>query len=106
MEIWLKSQYIESTKRIIASQTQSRAQVVEIPYRKKASLSPVDYGEFLITVLKGNGIIKTKAEKGKIGQGDQVYLVEGDEFVLLRDKEDAPFVVQIYWAPNIMELLS
>ena len=106
MEIWTKSQYIESMNRLIASQPQTRAQVVEIPYRKKASLSPVDYGELLITVLKGNGIIKTKDEKSKIEQGDQVYLVEGDEFALLAAKQDVSFVVQIYWAPNIIELLS
>ncbi len=105
MEIWSKSKHIESTNRLIASQPQSRAQVVEIPFQKKASLSLVDYGELLITVNKGNGIIKTKDEKVEIEQGDQVYLVEGDEFDLLRAEEDIPFVVQIFWAPNIMELL-
>lgn len=106
MEIWLKSQHVESTNRLIASQPQSRAQVVEIPYLKTASLSPVDYGELLITVLKGNGVIKTKDEKIKIDKGDQVYLVEGDEFALLAAKKDVSFVVQIYWAPNIIDLLS
>ncbi len=105
MEIWSKSQHVESTNRLIASQPQSRAQVVEIPYQKKASLSPVDYGELLITVLKGNGIIETKDEKGKIEQGDQVYLAEGDEFALLAAKQDVSFVVQCYWAPSITELL-
>ena len=106
MEIWSKSQHIESTNRLIACQAQSRVQAVEIPYQKEASLSPVDYGELLITVLKGNGIIKTKDEKGKIEQGDQVYLVEGDEFAMLAAKQDVAFVVQIYWAPNIIDLLS
>jgi hypothetical protein len=101
MEIWSKSQHIESTNRLISSQPQSRCQTVTIPFQEKASLSPVGYGELLITVLKGNGFIKTKGEKGVIEQGDQVYLIEGDEFVLLAAEQDVPLIVQIYWAPQI-----
>ncbi len=106
MEIWSKSQHIESTNRLIASQPQSRAQTVEIPYRKTASLAPVDYGEILITVLKGNGIIKSRDEENRIEEGDQVHLLEGDEFVLLAASQDTPFFVQLYWAPNILDLLT
>lgn len=106
MEIWTKSEHVGSTNRLIASQTQSRTQVVEIPYKEKASSASVDYGELLVTVIKGNGIIKTKDEEVDIGQGDQVHLVEGDEFALSSAREDVSFVVQMYWAPNIIELLS
>lgn len=107
MEIWSKSQHIESTNRLIACQPQSRVQSVEIPYQnqKTASLSPVDYGQVLITVLKGKGIIKTKGTSDTIEQGDQVFLVEGDEFVLSAARHDISFVVQIYCAPNIIEQL-
>ena len=106
MEIWFKSKYIESTNRLIASQPQSRAQVVEIPYQEKVSLSPVEYGELLITVLKGTGIIETRDDRGTIGQGDQVYLVEGDEFGLVAAGQESSFLVQIYWTPNIIDSLA
>ncbi len=104
MEIWIKSQLIESTNRLIASHPQSRTQTVEIPYKKEASLWPVEHGEILITVLKGNGVIKTKEEKNNIEPGDQVYLVEGDEFALLSSNPDVSFVVQMYCDPGVIEL--
>lgn len=104
MEIWKKSRLIESTNRQIALQPQSRTHTVEIPYQKKATLLPVELGEIVVTVLKGNGIIKTKEGNNTIESGDQVYLVEGDQFALSSANPDVSFVVQMYWSPDVIEL--
>ena len=101
MEIWHKSEHIESTNRLVASQTQSRTQVVEVPYKNEATLSSVDFGEILVTVIKGQGSIQTEDETVDIEEGDQVFLVEGDEFCLSAAKEEVSFIVQMYWAPSI-----
>ncbi len=104
MEIWIKSPLIESTNRQIASQPQSRAHTVEIPYQPKAPLLPVELGEIIVTVLKGNGTIKTNEGKNTIECDDQVYLVEGDQFALSAATPDVSFVVQMYWSPDVIEL--
>lgn len=104
MEIWLKSQFIESTNRLIATQPQSRTQTAGIPYQEKTTLYPVENSEVLITVLKGNGIVITKEEKNNIESGDQVYLVEGDESALSAAGPDVSFVVQMYWSPTAIQL--
>jgi hypothetical protein len=101
MEIRTKSHLLESTGRQIASQPQSRVQVVEVSFPDKVELWPVDHGEILITVLKGKGIIRTKQAENTIEVDDQVLLTEGDEFALLPAGIDNPFVVQMYWAPSI-----
>ena len=62
-------------------------------------LWPVDHGELVVTVVKGMGLIKTGAAENSIETGDQVYLVEGDEFALLPADPDIPFVVQMFWSP-------
>ncbi len=99
MEIWKKSQYIDRTAREIAKQTQSRTQVLEVAYKRQVSLWPVGDGELLITVLKGVGTLKTGVGENGIEAGDQVLLVEGDEFALLPANPESPFVVQMYWSP-------
>ena len=99
MEIWKNSQFIESTAREIASQTQSRTHVLEVPCKSQVALSPVDHGELLITVLKGVGTLKTGVAENEIEAGDQVLLVEGDEFALVPANPDISFVVQMYWSP-------
>ena len=105
MEIWPQSPHVESNNRTIAAQPQSRAQIVEVPFRQEAPLTTVDYGEILITIIKGEGFIMTDDEKLPVCQGDQIYLAEGDEFALMAAKEDEPFVARSYWAPNIIEQL-
>lgn len=99
MEIWKNSQFVESTAREIATQTQSRTQVLEVPYKRQVSLWPVDHGELLITVLKGKGTLKTGGAENEIEAGDQVLLVEGDSFALLPANPEISFVVQMYWSP-------
>ncbi|MEN8134579.1 MAG: hypothetical protein ABFS18_03455 [Thermodesulfobacteriota bacterium] len=99
MEIWKSSRFIESTAREIAAQTQSRTQVLKVPYKSQVSLWPVDDGELLITVLKGVGTLKTGMAENEIEAGDQVLLVEGDEFALVPANPDISFVVQMYWSP-------
>ena len=56
MEIWPNSEHIESTNRLIATQPQSKLQVIEVPYREGAALTPVDYGDVLITVFRQNHV--------------------------------------------------
>lgn len=78
---------------------------MEVPFRQEAPLATVDYGEMLITIIKGKGFIVTAEEKHPVCQGDQIYLAEGDEFALLAASQDEPFVAQSHWAPNIFEQL-
>ena len=101
MEIYRNSEHLESTAREIASQTQARAQVVEVPFRQDAQLETVDHGDILITVIKGNGLIKAEESEHALERNDQVLLTEGDCFSLLPASDNDPFVVQIYWAPSI-----
>lgn len=105
MEIWSQSPHVESHNLIIAGQPQSRTQVVEVPFRQEAALTSVDYGEILITIIKGEGFIMTAAEKLPVRQGDQIYLAQGDAFALLAARENEPFIAQSYWAPHVIEQL-
>jgi hypothetical protein len=100
MEIWKNSRFIESTARQIAAQPQSRTHVLEVPFKSEVVLWPVDHGEIIITVMKGMGILKTGEAENSIEVGDQVYLVEGDEFALVPAATDIAFVVQMYWSPG------
>lgn len=107
MEIWPNSAYLESTNRLTAAQPQSKLQVLEVPYRQGAALTPVAYGEMLITVIKGKGLLRTEEASEQIKDGDQVYLVQGDEFVLSALEPGEIIVVQIYWtAENIKSILE
>ncbi len=105
MEIWRQSPHVESNNRIIAGQPQSMIQLVEVPFGQEAPLAAVDYGELLITIIKGKGFVVTAEEKFPVSQGDQIYLAEGDEFALSAAEQDEPFVAQSHWAPNIKEQL-
>ncbi len=101
MEIWKQSNKLESTGRHLSSQTQSRIQISEIAYQLDAAMNCVDFGEMLITVLKGNGIIKTNTSSDELEKGDQVYLNQGDFFLLSAITDETKFIVQMYWAPQI-----
>ena len=101
MEIFTDSQFLESTARMIASQPQSRVQVVEVEFRRDAQLEVMDHGEMMITVIKGRGQIKTEQSEHPLEKDDQVLLSEGDTFLLLPINNNDPFVVHIYWAPSI-----
>ena len=100
MEILKNSPFVESINREIASQPQSRTQVLEVPWRSEVVLWPVDHGELYITVVRGEGLIKSAVAENRLEAGDQVHLVEGDEFALLPADADLAFVVQMYWAPG------
>ena len=101
MEIYNDGQFLENTARLIASQPQSRAQVVEVPFRRDAQPERVEHGEMMITVIKGSGLIKAEQSEHALEKDDQVLLSEGDAFVLLPASDNKPFVVQVYWAPSI-----
>ncbi len=101
MEIWKQSSLLESSGRHIAAQVQSRIQVTEIPFQEAGSLGRVDFGEMLITVLRGEGVVRTGNSQDELVSGDQVYLLQGDEFSLSAATKGASFVVQMYWAPEI-----
>jgi len=101
MEIWKQSHLLESSARHIAAQVQSRIQVSQIPFQDKISLGNVDFGEILITVLSGKGVIHSKKSNHTLEAGDQIYLLQGDEFALSAVTKEKSFVVQMYWAPQI-----
>ncbi len=104
MEIWKDSEFLESTARLVAAQTQARLQVVEIPFQQDVALMEVDHGEMLITVLKGEGTIRSREDENSLKAGDQVYLLTNDAFGLTSAGADTSFVVQIYWDPDSIEL--
>ncbi len=99
MEILKQSQLVEETNREIASQPQSRSQVLAVSWQEQFTLWPVDSGEMVLTVIKGRGLIRSGGEDFKLEAGDQVYLHQGDEFGLLPADSETAFVVQMYWSP-------
>jgi quercetin dioxygenase-like cupin family protein len=105
MEIWQQSPHVESNNRIIASQPQSMTQLVEVPFQQEVPLTTLDYGEMIITIIKGKGFVVTAEEKHPVSAGDQIYLKEGDTFSLTAASQDEPFVAQSHWASNIMDQL-
>ena len=101
MEICKNSPFVASTDREIASQPQSRTQVMAVPLQGAAPLWPVEHGELVITVVQGRGLLRTGSGTHELAAGDQVYLVAGDEFALTAVGPDDPFVVQMYWSPVV-----